>query len=177
MVRLIVWAATGVLALAAFSLSAAAEPSVISFVSGPLAGVAAEDVKHEEDNNLAERGTQVTESASFFGAGTVAWVQWSRLSGNYVWQDTGLGGLTDDLRDIFKATGATVITGDRTDVGGFNGQFRIVDLTGVSRRCGVFQLRRLRDSIIGFMCRQGGQTVPVVAILQGLSVKGVISGP
>jgi hypothetical protein len=175
MVRGILSCAAGLLALAAFSLPAAAEPSVISFVSGPLAGAAAEDVKHEEDNNLAERGTKVSESATFRSNGMLAWIQWSRLGGgHYVWRDDGLGELTDNIRKVFKATGATVLSGDRAGISGFNGQYRVVDLVGTPSRCGIFHLGRSQNSIIGFVCRRDGQAVPVLAVMQGLAVQGVI---
>jgi hypothetical protein len=174
MVRGILSCAAGLIALAAFSLPAAAEPSVIAFVSGPLAGATAEDVKHEEDNNLAERGTQVTETAVFRSNGLFAWVQWSRLGGNYVWRQDDLDRFTDNVRQALKATGAKVISGDRISVGGFTAQYRDVDLTGTPNRCGIFDLGRGKNSIIGFACRRDGQAVAVPAILQGLSVKNVI---
>jgi hypothetical protein len=174
MVRRILSCAAGLLALAAFSLPAVAEPSVISFVSGPLAGVAAEDVYHDENSNLGRSGIRVTEYATFRDSNTLAWVQWSRLSGNNIWRDTGLDDWTQEVREIFKATGATVVSGDRAEVGGFNAQYRNVDLTGTPNRCGVFALGRGKHSIIGFACRRDGQPVPVLAVLRGLAIQGVI---
>ncbi|WP_155888914.1 hypothetical protein [Inquilinus limosus] len=168
--------AAGLLALAAFCLPARAEPSVIAFVSGPLSGAAAEEVKRDQDNNLAEGGTKVSESAVFRAGGLLAYVKWSRLGGYYAWQDSGLNGLTEDVRQVFDAAGATVVSGDYGEVNGFRAQYRDIRLTGSPRRCGVFELRRVKSRIIGFACRTEDQAVPILAILQGLSIDGVI-GP
>ncbi len=168
--------AAGLFALAAFCLPARAEDSVISFVSGPFAGAAAEDVRRDEDNNLAERGTRIGESAVFRSNGMVAYVSWARLGGNYVWQDTGLNGLTENVRQAFDATSVTVLSGDRDTVNGFKTQYRDVRLAGPPRRCGVFTLQRAMNSIVGFACRREDRAVPILTILEGLSIDGVI-GP
>jgi hypothetical protein len=168
MVRRILSCAAGLLALAA-------EPSVISFVSGPLAGVAAEDVERKNDNNLAEGGTWVGETAVFRGTAILAWIRWSRLSHNNIWEYDGLGGLTEETQKAFKASGTTITASDRITVNGFDVRYRNVDLTGTPQRCGVFRFLRGKDSIIGFACRRDGQAVPVPVLLQGLSIQGVIS--
>jgi hypothetical protein len=175
MVRFVMRAAAGLLALAAFSLPAVAEPSLISFVSGPLAGVAADNVKHEDDNNLVEGGTQATETAVFRGQAIVAWISWSRLSHNNIWQDDGLNKLTENTQKVFKASGTTITASDRITVNSFDVLYRNVDLTGTPQRCGVFRFLRGKDSIIGFACRRDGQAVPVPVLLEGLSIQGVIS--
>ncbi|MFE0758869.1 hypothetical protein ACFW16_33235 [Inquilinus sp. NPDC058860] len=176
MMRGISSCAAGLLALAALCLPARAEDSVIAFESGPFAGAAAEDVKRDEDNNLAERGTRVGESAVFRSNGMLAYVSWARLGGNYVWQDTGLNGLTENVRRALDATSVTVLSGDRDTVNGFKAQYRDIRLAGPPWRCGVFALQRAMNSIIGFACRKEDRAVPILAILEGLSVDGVI-GP
>lgn len=171
----VLWGALGCLVVVTLSPAARAEESVIAFVSGPLAGAVAENVKQDEDNNLAERGTRIGESASFRSGGMLAYVGWARLGGNYAWQDTGLNGLTDSVRKAFDASGATVVSGDRGEINGFRAQYRDVRLTGTPWRCGVFDLQRVTNSIVGFACRRDDRAVPIVAILEGLSIKGVIA--
>jgi hypothetical protein len=108
MVRRVAGAAFGLLVLAAWSAPAVAEQSTIAFVSGPLAGAMAQDVERKEDSNLAEGGTMVSESAIFASHGVTAYIQWTRLGGQYAWQDGGLDELTKDVQNALKASGAAV---------------------------------------------------------------------
>jgi len=173
--RLAVPLAAGVLAVAALPQAARAEPSAIAFTSGPLAGVAAEDVTRKEED-LANRGTKVSESALFQSNGMLAYVNWARLTSRYVWQNSDLKGLTEEVRQVFKAADVTVLSGDRDVVKGFRVQYRDIRLSRPDRRCGLFEMQRMQNDIFGFVCRADDQQVPILAVMEGLAIKDVI-GP
>lgn len=170
--------AMGVFAMAAFSWPALAEESPISFVSGPLQGAVAENVKHKEDT-LAHSafGAVTTDTAVFKAGAIVAWVNWSRLGGHYRWQDDNMvAGLSDDVKDAFDATGFSILESDRRSVNGYLGQYRRISLAGIDRRCVVFALMRRNHLIQGFACAPSGQPFDAQAVMDGISIEGVI-GP
>lgn len=170
--------AAGLLALAASWLPALADDSPIRFASGPFAGAVAEDAKHEVKTlSEAGGGSSVADTAVFRANGLVAFVGWSRLTGRYIWRDGDYHvGLSRSLQRIFNATGVTVLQSDRITVNGYLAQYRLVGLTGVDRRCGVFVLKRQKHLIQGFTCGSTNQDVQLQAVMEGLSIDGVI-GP
>lgn len=169
--------AAGALVLAALSWPALAEESPIDFVSGPLAGAAARNAKHSEAQASEGSGVVRTDTATFEAGGLFAFVDWSRLPGGYHWRSSDrIGSLTTWLQEALKATGFSVLRGDRTTVNGYLTQYRIVSLTGSNDRCGVFDMQRANHLIQGAVCVPNGADVPVMAVLQGLSIDNVI-GP
>lgn len=168
--------AAGFLVLVAASGPARAEESPISFVSGPLAGVAAENTKHIEQQEADGAGTVRADRATFSTRELLAYVDWSRLPGGYRWRDTDrLPGLSEMAQRVFDATGFTVLRSDEASVNGYRMRYRIVSLTGSGKRCGVFDLQRRSHLIQGLVCTAAGE-VPLMAVLQGLSIDNVI-GP
>lgn len=169
--------AAGLLMLAAASGLARAEESPISFVSGPFAGIAAEEPEHTERMASEGSGTVREDTAMFSKGDLFAFVAWSRLPGGYHWQDSDrLPSMSRTAQRAFKATGFTVVRGDRVTVNGYLAQYRIINLTGGSgERCGVFDLNRANHLILGTVCAATGD-VPMMAVLQGLSIDNVI-GP
>ncbi|OWJ56746.1 hypothetical protein [Inquilinus limosus] len=170
--------AIGVFAMAAFSWPALAEESPISFVSGPLQGAVAENVEHKEDT-LAHSafGAMTTDTAVFKAGGMIAYVDWSRLGGHYGWKDTDVvASLSDDVKDIFEATGFTILESDRMSVNGYLSRYRKIALTGIDRRCGVFAMTRRTHMITGFACAPSRQAFRVQDVMDGISIDGVI-GP
>lgn len=169
--------AAGVLVVAALSWPALAEDSPISFVSGPLAGVAAENAKHTERQASEGSGTVRTDTATFETGQLFAFVDWSRLPGGYHWGASDrIASLSSWVQRVFKATSFTVVRGDRTSVNGYLTQYRIITLTGSGERCGVFDLQRTNHLIQGAVCAPNGGEVPLLTVLQGLSIDNVI-GP
>ncbi|WP_155888915.1 hypothetical protein [Inquilinus limosus] len=167
----------GILVAAAFSGPAWAEDSPIRFVSGPLAGVAAENAKHNERMASEGSGTVRSDTATFSTKELFAFVDWARLPGGYHWRDSDrIGSLSRWVQEAFKATGFTVVRGDRTTVNGYLAQYRIITLTGSGERCGVFDLERANHLIQGGVCAVNGGDVPLMAVIQGLSIDNVI-GP
>jgi len=177
MIHRIVRCAAGALVLAALSWPALAEESPIDFVSGPLAGAAAKNPKHTEEQASEGSGTVRSDTATFSAGEFLAYVDWSRLPGGYRWNDTDhLGSLAESVQRWLKATGFSMVRGDRTTVNSFLAQYRIISLSGTSDSCAVFDLRRANHMILGAVCRSRGGEVPVMAVLQGLSIDNVI-GP
>jgi hypothetical protein len=169
--------AAGLVVLAAFSVQARADDSPIRFVSGPFAGAAAQDPKHEEETLYEASGTRTTDTAVFRAGDMVALVDWSRLSMDYRWADGAvLDSLSAAVGHVFKAKGVSTVRGDRTTVHGFSAQYRVIGLTGSNDRCGVFVLKRVRNMISGFACGPGGRDVPIEAVMEGISIDHVI-GP
>ncbi|MGF6230936.1 hypothetical protein QFZ27_004891 [Inquilinus ginsengisoli] len=170
------WCAAGLLMLAAASGLARAEESPISFVSGPLAGVAAENTKHIEEQAADGGGIVRVDTATFSTRELLAYVDWSRLPGGYSWRDSdSLPSLSRMAQRVFKATGFTVVRGDQTSLNGYRLRYRIISLTGASERCGVFDLQRRSHLIQGVVCTTAGEA-PLMTVLQGLSINNVI-GP
>lgn len=168
--------AAGLLVLVAASWPAWAEESPIRFVSGPFAGVAAKEAKHTEDMASEGSGTVRTDSAAFSTRQLFAHVEWARLPGGYRWRDSDrIASLSQWVQRALKATAFTVVRGDSTSVNGYRAQYRIITLTGADERCGVFDLQRANHLIQGVVCGVGGE-VPLMAVLQGLSIDNVI-GP
>ena len=170
--------AAGVIAAAVFSWPALAEESPISFVSGPLQGAAAENVEHKEET-LAHSafGAMTTDTAVFKSGPMLAYVDWSRLGGHYGWQDDNMvAKLSDDVKDVFEATGFTILESDRLTVNGYLAQYRKISLIGIDRRCGVFALMRRTHLITGFACAPAARAFVVRDVMAGISIDGVI-GP
>ncbi|MGK9235731.1 hypothetical protein KXS07_28720 [Inquilinus limosus] len=168
--------AVGLLVLAAACGPARAEDSPIGFVSGPLAGVPAENVKHIEEQAADGGGIVRVDTATFSTRDLLAYVDWSRLPGGYSWRDTDrLPSLSEMARRVFKASGFTVVRGDQTSLNGYRMRYRIISLTGASERCGIFDLQRRSHLIQGVVCSAAGE-VPLMATLEGLSINNVI-GP
>lgn len=177
MIKRMMRCAAGIAVLAALSGPALAEESPISFVSGPLAGVAAENPKHEEEQASEGSGTVRSDTATFETRGLFAFVDWSRLPGGYHWRSTDrVVTLSRWLQRAFKASGFTVVRGDRTTVNGYLTQYRILTLDGTGQRCGVFDMERANHLIQGAVCAPNGGEVPLLTVLQGLSINNVI-GP
>ena len=173
--RVMQWAA-GLLVLVAASGSVRAEESPISFVSGPLAGVVAEDPKHIEEQAADGGGIVRVDTAIFSTRELLAYVDWSRLPGGYTWRDTDrLPSLSGMAQRVFKASGFTVLRGDQTSLNGYRVRYRMISLTGAGERCGVFDLQRRSHLIQGLVCAASGEA-PLMAVLQGLSIDNVI-GP
>ena len=170
--------AAGVLIAVAASTPALAEESPIRFASGPLAGAAAEDPKHEQETLAEMSGSKTSDSAVFRAGGLISFVYWARLSMDYQWREGGvdLAALSSMVGHTFNAKGISVISGDRITVNGFSAQYRLISLTGTNNRCGVFILRRSRNLISGFACDPSGRDVPVQAVMEGISIDHVI-GP
>ncbi len=168
--------AAGLFVLAALCLPARAEPSAIAFVSGPLAGVTAQEVEREDNGILAHPGIEASEAVVFRTPTMIARVRWWRWNGYYEWWDATLNEQVAKLQARFKATGIAVTGDDRIAHQGFDGQARSLDLTGTPMRCGVFKLRRGEDHIVGVACRGDGRAMPASALVRGLSIDGVI-GP
>lgn len=170
--------AAGAIAAAVLSWPALAEESPISFVSGPLQGAAAENVKHKEQS-LAHSafGSVTTDSAVFKSGPMLAWVNWSRLGGHYRWQDDDMAAsLSDEVKDVFDATGFTVLESDRITVKGYLARYRKISLIGIDRRCGVFAMTRTGHLIQGFACAPAARAFRVQDVMEGISINGVI-GP
>ncbi|MGK9235732.1 hypothetical protein KXS07_28725 [Inquilinus limosus] len=170
--------AAGVIAAAMFSWPALAEESPISFVSGPLQGAAAENVKHKEET-LAHSafGAVKSDTAVFKSGPMLAYVDWSRLGGHYRWQDDNIvASLSDSVKEIFDATGFTILESDRITVNGYLAQYRRISLIGIDRRCGVFALMRRNHLISGFACAPFTRPFTVQEVMAGISIDGVI-GP
>jgi len=169
--------AMSVCALAALSWPALAEESPISFVSGPLQGAAAENVKHDEES-LAHSafGAVKTDTAVFKSGPMLAWVNWSRLGGHYRWQDNDVGSLSNEVKDVFDATGFTILESDSITVNGYAARYRKISLIGIDRRCGVFALMRRNHMVQGFACAPAARAFTVQAVMEGISIDGVI-GP
>lgn len=169
--------AAGVIAAAVLSWPALAEDSPISFVSGPLQGAVAENVEHNEES-LAHSafGAVTTDTAVFKSGPMLAWVNWSRLGGHYGWQDNDVGSLSNEVKDIFDATGFTILESDRITVNGYSAQYRKISLIGIDRRCGVFALLRRTHLIQGFACAPASRAFTVRDVMEGISISGVI-GP
>jgi hypothetical protein len=169
--------AAGVIAAAVFSWPALAEESPISFVSGPLQGAVAENVKHEEET-LAHSafGSMTSDTAVFRSGQMLAWVNWSRLGGHYGWQDNDVGSLSNEVKDIFDATGFTILESDTLTVNGYAARYRKISLIGIDRRCGVFALMRRNHMVQGFACAPAARAFTVQAVMEGISIDGVI-GP
>jgi hypothetical protein len=164
------------LVFAAASWPAWAEESPISFVSGPLAGVAARDAKHTEEMASEGAGIVRIDTAGFSTRQLFAHVEWARLPGGYRWQDSDrIASLSRWVQGALKATAFTVVRGDSSTVNGYRAQYRIITLTGADERCGVFDLHRANHLIQGVVCGVGGE-VPLMAVLEGLSINNVI-GP
>ncbi|MFE0758871.1 hypothetical protein ACFW16_33245 [Inquilinus sp. NPDC058860] len=164
------------LVLAAASWPAWAEESPIGFVSGPLAGVPAENAKHIEEQAADGGGIVRVDTATFSTRNLLAYVDWSRLPGGYSWRDTDrLPSLSQMAQRVYKATGFTVVRGDQTTVNGYRARYRVISLTGSGERCGVFDLQRRSHLIQGVVCAAAGE-VPLMAALEGLSIDNVI-GP
>lgn len=185
MIKCLLSCAAWVSALAAFSLPALAEPTVtelgsntpIDFASGPFAGVAAKGAKHMQEQTSEDSSTVRTDTATFETANLFGFFDWSRLPGGYRWQDTGFTERLSVLaQDIFKASGFTVLEGNRTSVNGYIADYRQIEIKGSGERCGVFALKRAHHLIQGVVCGPKGRNVPVQAVMQGLSIDGVI-GP
>lgn len=170
--------ALGVFAMAALSWPALAEDSPISFVSGPLAGMAAHNPKHTEEQASDGGGIVRSDTAVFEARGALfAHVDWSRLPGGYRWRDTDrVNGISQSVQRWLKATGFTVVRGDSTSVNSFLTRYRIITLTGSGERCGVFDMQRANHLIQGAVCAPNGGEVPLLTVLQGLSIHNVI-GP
>jgi hypothetical protein len=170
--------AAGVIAAAVFSWPALAEESPISFVSGPLQGAAAENVRHKEQTLAHSAFGAVTSDSAVFKSGPMlAWVNWSRLGGHYGWQDDNrVAQLSDDVKENFEATGFTILESDRITVNGYLAQYRKISLIGIDRRCGVFALMRRTHLIRGFACAPAARAFTVQAVMEGISIDGVI-GP
>ena len=168
--------AAGIFVLAALSWPALAEDSPISFVSGPLAGVVAENAKHIEVQEADGGGTVRADRATFSTRDLLAYVDWSRLPGGYTWRDSDrLPSLSEMAQRVFKASGFTVLRGDQTSLNGYRMRYRMISLTGAGERCGVFDLQRRSHLIQGVVCAASGEA-PLMAVLQGLSIDNVI-GP
>ncbi|MBW8728701.1 MAG: hypothetical protein JF625_26585 [Inquilinus limosus] len=177
MIHRLMRCAAGVLVVAAMSWPALAEDSPIGFVSGPLAGAAARNAKHTEEQASDGGGIVRTDTATFSTRGLVVSVDWARLPGGYHWRDTDrIAGLSQSVQRWLKATGFTVVRGDRTSVNSFLTQYRIISLSGTGARCGVFDMSRTNHLIQGAVCAPNGGEVPLLAVLQGLSINNVI-GP
>jgi hypothetical protein len=167
--------AAGLFVLAAFCLPATAEESPIQFLSGPFAGATPFSASHREESLHA--GKMTTDTAKFSAGNLTAYVDWSRISLDYVWTDFSvLDDWIDGLRRLFKASGVTVLDSDRVTVNGFLAQYKLVIFTGADRRCGAFVVSRIRHRFIGYACGPQAQQIPVRAVLEGLAVDGVI-GP
>lgn len=176
--RTIVALAVVILAATGMLSQARADGSPISFVSGPLQGAEPENVKHEEES-LAHSafGAVKTDTAVFRSGPMIAFVDWSRLGGHYRWQDDDtVARLSDDVKEIFEATGFTLLQSTDGGVNGFRAQYRMIGLTGIDRRCGVYVLRRLSHLIQGFVCAPGNRPFRVEDVMQGIVIDGVI-GP
>ncbi|MGO1074730.1 hypothetical protein [Inquilinus sp. CA228] len=168
--------AAWLLVLVAASGPARAEESPIGFVSGPLAGVAAENTKHIEEQAADGGGIVRVDTATFSTRELLAYVDWSRLPGGYTWRDTDrLPSLSEMAQRVFKASGFTVLRGDQTSLNGYRVRYRMISLTGAGERCGVFDLQRRSHLIQGVVCAASGEA-PLMAVLQGLSIDNVI-GP
>ncbi|MGK9166091.1 hypothetical protein KXR53_07325 [Inquilinus limosus] len=166
----------GILVLVAMCRPALAEDSPIRFVSGPLAGVAAENPKHIEVQAADGGGIIRADSATFSTRDLLAYVEWSRLPGGYSWRDTDrLPSLSEMAQRVFKASGFTVVRGDQTSVNGYRMRYRIIRLTGSGESCGAFDLQRRSHLIEGVVCRASGE-VPLMTVIEGLSIDNVI-GP
>lgn len=175
MKRGILSCAAGLFAPAALCLPAWAEDSPIRFVSGPFAGAAAYSTSHREQP--LETGKMTTDTAKFRAGDLTAYVDWSRISMDYVWTDPKvLDRWVDGLAQLFKASGVTILESDRITVNGFLAQYKLVTFTGADRRCGAFVMGRVRQRFIGYACGPQAHQVPVRSVLEGLSVDGVI-GP
>jgi len=169
--------AMGVFAVAVLSWPALAEESPISFVSGPLQGAVAENVKHDEES-LAHSafGAVKTDTAVFKSGPMLAWVNWSRLGGHYRWQDNDVGSLSNEVKDVFDATGFTILESDSITVNGYAARYRKISLIGIDRRCGVFALMRRNHMVQGFACAPAARAFTVQQVMEGISIDGVI-GP
>lgn len=169
--------AAGVIAAAVFSWPALAEESPISFVSGPLQGAAAENVKHKGEALAHSAFGAVTSDSAVFKAGPMlAWIDWSRLGGHYRWQDNDVASLSNEVKDIFDATGFTILESDTLTVNGYAARYRKISLIGIDRRCGVFALMRRNHMVQGFACAPAARAFTVQAVMEGISIDGVI-GP
>lgn len=169
--------ALALVAMAAVSWPALAEESPISFVAGPLKGAVAENVKHEEES-LAHSafGAVKTDSAVFKAGPMIGYVNWSRLGGHYRWQDEDVSGLSDSVKEIFDATGFTILESDQVSVNGYFARYRKISLIGIDRRCGVFAMTRRNHLVQGFACAPFSQAFRVQDVMEGISINGVI-GP
>ena len=169
--------AAGVIAAAVLSWPALAEESPISFVSGPLQGAVAENVKHTEES-LAHSafGAVKTDAAVFKSGPMLAWIDWERLGGHYRWQDNDVASLSNEVKDIFDATGFTILESDQITVNGYAARYRKISLIGIDRRCGVFALMRRNHMIQGFACAPAARAFTVQEVMEGISISGVI-GP
>ncbi|WP_225766598.1 hypothetical protein [Inquilinus sp. Marseille-Q2685] len=169
--------AAGAIAATVLSWPALAEESPISFVSGPLQGAAAENVKHKEES-LAHSafGAVKSDSAVFKSGPMLAWVDWSRLGGHYRWRDNDVGSLSNEVKDIFDVTGFTILESDGITVNGYAAQYRKISLIGIDRRCGVFAMTRTSHLIQGFACAPAARAFRVQDVMEGISINGVI-GP
>lgn len=169
--------AVAVLAMAAVSGPALAEESPISFVSGPLKGAAAQNVKHEEKTlPHSAFGSMQTDTAVFKSGAMIGYVDWSRLGGHYRWQDEDTSALSDSVKEAFDATGFTILESDQITVNGYLARYRKISLAGVDRRCGVFTMMRRNHLVEGFACAPSAQAFRVQDVMQGISIDGVI-GP
>lgn len=197
MMRGILSCAAGLFVLAAFCLPAPPalalctpppkrQPSIelgprtpIRFVAGPLAGVMARS-GYVGDYCRPDRVGVAHNSARYEVAGLTLYIHWHRMEDGYVWaaptDPQQLDRHIETLRKIAEGYSTIVLESSREPLNGVPALTRIVVFTGADRRCGVFALGRGRDLIDGDLCGAGGQPVPLRAVLQGLSVDGVI-GP
>jgi len=167
--------AAGLFVLAAFCLPAQAEDSPIRFVSGPFAGAVAYSTTHREEP--LETGKMTTDTAKFRAGNLTAYIDWSRITMDYVWTDPRvLDRWVDGMANLFKATGTTVLESDRITVHGFLAQYKLVIFTGADRRCLAFVVQRVRHRFIGYACGPQAQQISMRSVLEGLSVDHVI-GP
>ena len=177
MVRQAMRCAAGVIAAAVFSWPALAEESPISFLSGPLQGATAENVKHKGEALAHSAFGAVTSDTAVFKSGPMlAWVDWERLGGHYRWQDNDVTSLSNEVKDIFDATGFTILESDQVTVNGYAARYRKISLIGIDRRCGVFAMTRRNHLVQGFACAPAARAFTVQAVMEGISIDGVI-GP